>query len=63
MLANLKTLDGYLSKISRCVNNKECKVFGMKSHDCHIFLQRLLPIAIRGFLPKDVCELLWQRNI
>ncbi|XP_065872964.1 uncharacterized protein [Euphorbia lathyris] len=56
MLDDLKTPDGYLSKISRCINIKERKISGMKSHDCHVFLQKLLPIAIRGFLPKDVVE-------
>ncbi|XP_065848265.1 uncharacterized protein [Euphorbia lathyris] len=56
MLVDLKTPDGYLSKISRCVNVKDRKISGMKRHDCHVFLQQLLPIAIRGFLPKDVVE-------
>ncbi|XP_050229228.1 uncharacterized protein LOC126678370 [Mercurialis annua] len=56
MLASLKTPDGFLSKISRCVNLKEHKISGMKSHDYHVFIQRLLPLAIRSFLPKDVCE-------
>lgn len=26
----------------------------MKSHDYHIILQRLLPVALCGYLPKDV---------
>ena len=26
----------------------------MKSHDCHVFPQRLLPVAICGYLSKDV---------
>ncbi|XP_057986602.1 uncharacterized protein LOC131171152 [Hevea brasiliensis] len=60
MLANLKTPDGYLSKISRCVNVKERKISGMKSHDCHVFIQRLLPLAIRGFLPKNITKPLIQ---
>ena len=51
MLENLKTPDGYLSKISRCVNEKERKLFGMKSHDCHVFMQRLLPLSIKSYLP------------
>uniref|UniRef100_A0A2N9I3Q0 DUF4218 domain-containing protein n=1 Tax=Fagus sylvatica TaxID=28930 RepID=A0A2N9I3Q0_FAGSY len=35
---------------------KECKVFGLKTHDCHVIFQRLLPLVIRGLLPKKVCE-------
>ena len=30
----------------------------MKSHDNHILMQQLLPIAIRGSLPKNVCSAL-----
>jgi hypothetical protein len=35
---------------------KECKVFGLKTHDCHVIFQRLLPLVIRDLLPKKVCE-------
>ena len=47
---------GYASNISRCVKEAQCKVSGMKSHDCHVFMQRLFPIAFRPYLPK----LLWE---
>jgi hypothetical protein len=46
--------DGMASNISRCVNIKDSRIFGLKSHDCHIILQRLLPVALRGYLSKDV---------
>ena len=48
--------DGYASNLSRCVNLQECKLQGMKSHDCHVFMQRLLPIAFRDLLPNDIWE-------
>ena len=35
---------------------KKYKLFGMKSHDCHVFMQRLLPIAFRELLPTSVWE-------
>jgi hypothetical protein len=38
------------------VQVKECKVFGLKTHDCHVIFQRLLPLVIRDLLPKKVCE-------
>ncbi|XP_012827605.1 PREDICTED: uncharacterized protein LOC105948893 isoform X2 [Erythranthe guttata] len=47
--------DGYASNISRCVNVSETKLVGLKSHDCHVLLQRLLPYGIRGCLSKDIC--------
>ncbi|GLU16464.1 hypothetical protein SLE2022_328970 [Rubroshorea leprosula] len=43
--------DGFASNISRCVNLNESRLFGMKSHDCHVFMQRLIPVAFRGLLP------------
>ncbi|XP_050228976.1 uncharacterized protein LOC126678134 [Mercurialis annua] len=36
---------------------------GMKSHDCHVFMQRLLPIALRELLPKNVWEPLTELSI
>lgn len=57
-LASIKFLDGYASNISRCVNTRECQITSMKSHDCHILLQRLLPLALRGSLSNNVTEAL-----
>lgn len=53
-IESVKFPDGYASNISRCVNVTNRRISGMKSHDCHVFLQRLLPIAIRGYLRKDI---------
>ena len=39
---NLKFPDGYASNMGRCVDMRKLKLFGMKSHDCHVFMQRLL---------------------
>ena len=32
----------------------DLKLIGLKSHDCHVLMQQLLPVAIRGILPKNV---------
>ena len=45
--------DGYVSNISRRVNMKECKISDLKSHDNHILMQQLFPIARRS-LPSHV---------
>lgn len=29
-------------------------MWGMKSHDCHVFMERLLPIALREMLPEPI---------
>ncbi|CAN1777819.1 hypothetical protein LINPERHAP1_LOCUS14199 [Linum perenne] len=54
MLETLKSIsfpDGYASNISRCVDLDNRKVFGLKTHDCHILLHDLLPLVIRNVLP------------
>ncbi|XP_043816628.1 uncharacterized protein LOC110624237 [Manihot esculenta] len=52
----LKFPDGFVSNLGRCVDSRKLRLFGMKSHDCHVFMQRILPIALREFLPNNV----WQ---
>ncbi|XP_063941318.1 uncharacterized protein LOC135149522 [Daucus carota subsp. sativus] len=53
-LMHMKLPYGHASNIKNCVSMDELKMFGMKSHDCHILLQQLLPVAIRSVLPKHV---------
>ena len=53
-LEGVKMPDGYASNIKRSVDVSRCKVSGLKSHDCHIIFQKLLPIAVRNILPEDV---------
>ena len=54
VLRDVRVPDGYASNISHRVNLKERKIFGLKSHDNHILMQQLLPIALRGSLPSHV---------
>src|ERR1043165_1793032 len=53
----LKMPDGYASNLVRCVDSKQKKLSGMKSHDCHIFMECLLPIAINA-LPEPIWKTL-----
>ncbi|KAL5570769.1 hypothetical protein UlMin_020366 [Ulmus minor] len=50
----LKVPEGYSSNFRNRVSMDELKLNGLKSHDCHTLIQQLLPIAIRGMLPKKV---------
>ena len=43
----LKMPDGYASNLGRCVNVAQRQFFSMKSHDCHIFMECLLPVVLR----------------
>jgi len=37
---------------------EDLKLLGLKSHDCHVLMQDLLPVAIRGILPKNVRQVI-----
>ncbi|XP_075091894.1 uncharacterized protein LOC107830110 [Nicotiana tabacum] len=50
---NLRMPDGYASNISRCVDMKEGKLISVKSHDCHIFLESLMHVALKA-LPDRI---------
>ena len=39
------------------------KLYGMKSHDCHIFMQRLILIAFREILPANIWQALTELSI
>ncbi|XP_058770484.1 uncharacterized protein LOC131644106 isoform X1 [Vicia villosa] len=58
-LKNIRVPDGYSSNISRCIDLVNLKVNGMmKSHDCHILMEQLLPLAIRTTLPHEISSVL-----
>ncbi|XP_071739782.1 uncharacterized protein [Rutidosis leptorrhynchoides] len=54
VLKRVKVPDGYAANISRCIQVQPPKILGLKSHDNHILMQQLLPVAIRNILPHDV---------
>ncbi|WP_316000288.1 hypothetical protein, partial [Listeria monocytogenes] len=51
-LFDLKLPYGYSSNIRNCVDVEKHKLTGLKSHDCHVIMQQLLPIAIRGLMEE-----------
>lgn len=53
-LFDMKVPEGYSSNFRSLVSMEELKLYGLKSHDCHALMQQLLPVAIRGVLPKHV---------
>jgi hypothetical protein len=53
----MKTLwfpDGYAHNVKRGVNLTIMRVNGMKSHDYHVWIERLLPTMVRGFVPENI---------
>ncbi|XP_021727425.1 uncharacterized protein LOC110694556 [Chenopodium quinoa] len=53
-LVGVKVPEGYSSNIRSLVNMDTLKLVGLKSLDCHVLMQHLLPVAIRSILPKIV---------
>ena len=55
VLQDVRVPDGYASNISRCVKLGDRTILSLKSHDSHVLMQQLLPIALRGSnLPRNV---------
>ena len=59
-LKSVKYPDGYAANISKSVNTRNGKLSGLKSHDCHVLLQRILPIGMRGFVDTNITTLLFE---
>ena len=53
-LHGVKVPQWYSSNVKKLVSMKDLKLVGLKSHDCHVLMQQLLPVAIRGILPDDL---------
>jgi hypothetical protein len=50
----LMFLDGYATNLSRRVNLSTLQVLGLKSHDFHIWIERILLATVRGYVPEHV---------
>ena len=57
-LQGVKVQQGYSSKIKSLVSMEDLRLIGLKSHDCHVPMQDLIPVAICGILPKSVRQVI-----
>jgi hypothetical protein len=57
-LQNLKFLHGYTTGFRGAMNFDSGKLNGVKSHDYHIFMKRLIPVIFCGYLNDDVWKAL-----
>ncbi|XP_062080165.1 uncharacterized protein LOC133784914 [Humulus lupulus] len=55
-LKSVKFPDGFASNLRKNVIENDNKITGLKSHDCHVILQRLLPIGVHSFLEKPIAK-------
>ncbi|KAL0369787.1 UNVERIFIED_CONTAM: hypothetical protein Sangu_0296800 [Sesamum angustifolium] len=53
-ISYLKFSNGYASNLAGCVDMKELRMHGTKSHDCLVFMQKFIPIAFHKVLPEPV---------
>jgi hypothetical protein len=53
-LSSIKVPSRFLSNINGIINMVEKKIQNLNSHDCHVFIKQLLPVALRGILPENV---------
>jgi hypothetical protein len=56
-LKTLKFPDCYAANIKQVVNVGTGKLNGLKSHDYHIFIERLMPIMFRGYFKADLWKM------
>jgi hypothetical protein len=54
VLSSIKVSYGFSSNIKRTIYMTEKKFQNLKSHDCHMIMMQLLPVALRGLLPENV---------
>lgn len=57
-IRGVKFPSGFASNIANCINAEGNKLQGLKTHDCHILLQRLLALGIKGLVNKDMYNVL-----
>lgn len=60
-LKSLKVPQGYFSNFRSLMLMQDLKLVGLKSHDYHVLMQQLLPIAIHEILPKNVRQTIIQQ--
>ena len=51
-LKSIKFPHGYAANLAKRISSDGSKVQGLKTHDCHVLLQRILPAGLRGFVEK-----------
>jgi hypothetical protein len=57
-MKDIKFPDGYAAGFRRSVNLKTMKMNGLKSHDFHIIMERIMPVMFRGYIYEAVWKTL-----
>ncbi|KAL5581538.1 hypothetical protein UlMin_013980 [Ulmus minor] len=51
---SVKFPDGFAGNLSKNVAHNDSRIVGLKSHDCHVIMQRLLPVGCRYLVNKTI---------
>jgi hypothetical protein len=54
VLISIKVPSGFSSNIKGIINMADKKFQNLKSHDCHVLMMQLLPVALRGIVLENV---------
>ena len=57
-LTGVKVSFSYCGKMSRYLDTDKKRFSGMKSHDCHVMMTQILPVALRGIMDMHVHDTL-----
>ncbi|GKA04445.1 hypothetical protein Tco_0683565 [Tanacetum coccineum] len=55
-IKGVKLPDRFGSNFKHKVTDNDTNITGLKCHDCHIMMQRLLPYGLQQYLPLDVAK-------
>ncbi|GJX25061.1 hypothetical protein Tco_0231357 [Tanacetum coccineum] len=55
-IKRVKLPDGFGSCFQHKVTDNDTSITGLKSHDCHIMMQRLLPYGLQNYLPDKIAK-------
>jgi hypothetical protein len=50
--------DGFAANWMRGANMETLRVQGLKSHDYHVWLERIMPVMMRGYVPEKIWRVL-----
>ncbi|GKE49243.1 hypothetical protein Tco_1480501, partial [Tanacetum coccineum] len=57
-IKGVKLPDGFGSCFKHKVTDNDTNITGLKSHNCHIMMQRLLPYGLQNYLPDKIAKLI-----
>ena len=53
-IRSVKCSDGFASNLSKNVASNDSRLVGLKLHDCHVIMQRLLPVGCQSLVSKNI---------